>query len=78
MAQTRIYVVMQKDKANRLVEATSAAQAIRHCVRGEYSARIAGTKEIVAMHRLGVQVEIANETNEPTTTQEGDNNGNAK
>lgn len=59
--QTRIYVVTQRDKPNRLVEASSAAQAIRHCVRGEYSAKVPTNKELAAAMTHGLIIEKANE-----------------
>ena len=58
-AQSRIYVVIQVEKPQRLVEAYSPAQAIRHCAVKEYSARIPTTKEVVALMAAGVQVEVA-------------------
>lgn len=57
--QTRIYVVMQKDKPNRLVEASSAAQAIRHCVSTEFSTKVATPKEVGEMVTAGVTIEKA-------------------
>ncbi len=62
MAQTRIYVIVTKDKPHRLVEASSAAQAIRHCVAREYSAKVAGAKDVAGMLATGTAVEKANET----------------
>lgn len=56
---TRIYVIMQKDKPNRLVDASSAAQAIRHCVSTEYSSRVATAKDVADMLAHGVVVEQA-------------------
>lgn len=61
MAVTRIYVVITGDE-RRLVEATSAAQAIRHCVANKYSAKPATPKEIAQFMRDGLTVEKANET----------------
>lgn len=61
MAITRIYVVLNGDE-RRLVEATSAAQAIRHCVANKYSAKPATPKEIAQFMRDGLTVEKANET----------------
>lgn len=49
MTETRIYVVLQKDNntnTQRVVEASSAAQAIKHCVRGQFSAHVPNTKEL--------------------------------
>lgn len=66
--ETRIYVVMQTDKPHRLVEATSAAQAIRHCASKEYSAKIARPKDVAGMLAVGTKVENANES-EPSQKQ---------
>jgi hypothetical protein len=58
--QTRIYVVINKqDQSKRLVEASTAAQAIRHCVRTVYTAKVAGTKEVAGLMRSGYAVEVA-------------------
>lgn len=56
--QTRIYVVVHGEE-RRLVEATSAAQAIRHCVRNKYSAKAATPKEIALLMGHGLTVEKA-------------------
>ena len=66
---TRIYVVMVKEKPHRLVEAGSVAQAIRHCVSKEYSAKAATPKEVAALVSHGGHVEKANEANEQQTNQ---------
>lgn len=68
--QTRIYVVMQKSTTgdqNRLVEATSAAAAVRYCARNVYEAKAASPKDIASVMSAGVKVESALET-ETTTT----------
>lgn len=70
---TRIYVVMAKDKPFRLVEASSAAQAIRHCVMKEYSARAAGPKDVAELLMAGTCVEKA-----LTDTESNANNGTNK
>jgi len=67
MPSTRIYVVMQKGKAIRLVEATSAAQAIRYCAQQEYQAKVASAKDVAEASRSGIHVENA-------TTVQSDNN----
>ncbi len=59
--QTRIYVVMTGED-RRLVEASSAAQAIRHCVRGVYTAKVAATKELAQMMAAGMKVEVASDS----------------
>lgn len=67
MAQSRIYVVMQKDKPHRLVEAATAAQAIRHCVRPEFQARVATPKDVAALLAPGTGIERAETEQTPTT-----------
>lgn len=60
MADTRIYVVLNKQTGDkRLVEATSQAQAIRHCVSTVYKADVATTKELAADMSSGMKVETA-------------------
>lgn len=59
MSTTRIYVVSEKHKPNRLIEAGSAAQAIRHCGRTVFSAKAAIPKDIAGMMALGHPVERA-------------------
>lgn len=57
---TRIYVVIDKATSEkRLIEATSAAQAIRHCVANKYSAKPATPKEIAQFMTSGLTVEKA-------------------
>jgi len=56
MIQTRIYLVTNGD-TRRLIEAGSAAQAIRHCVRNTYSAKAATPKEIANFMGAGYPVE---------------------
>ena len=64
--QTRIYVVKtcHTDTAQitKLVEATSAAQAIRHVVGPRYEAHVASTKEVATAMSTGLVVERAGET----------------
>ena len=58
--QTRIYVVLEKATGNRrLVEASSTAQAIRHCVKNAYEAKVANTKDIAGLMQSGLHVEKA-------------------
>ena len=69
MAQTtRIYIVTAKGKTQRLVEATSAAQAIRHCVAQEYAAKVAGAKDVANLAATGTTVEKASEQTQTITT----------
>ncbi len=70
MPTTRIYVVVTGDE-KRLIDATSSAQAIRHCVRNRYSAKPATPKEIAAFMRGGISVEQAADDSAliPTQTQ---------
>lgn len=61
---TRIYIVLHGDE-RRLVEAGSAAQAIRHCVRNVYSAKAATPKDIAALMLDGRRVERASDDELP-------------
>lgn len=65
--QTRIYKVTLKGGHNvRLVEAASAAQAVRHVVKDEFIAEVATTKEVAYAMNAGAKVESAqNENNKP-------------
>jgi len=58
MATTRIYAVTGEPKV-RLVEATSAAAAVRFVASKVYSATIAKPADIVAAMTAGVTVEKA-------------------
>lgn len=46
MSATRVYLVTGGDKP-RMVQATSQAQAIGHCVRSQYKATVATQMDIV-------------------------------
>lgn len=60
MTETRIYVVTNKnDNGRRLVEAASAAQAIRHCVSSIYEANVATAKSIAQYMGDGLKIEKA-------------------
>lgn len=71
MSQTRIYVVLQRGTTDvdghRLVEATSAAQAIRHCVQNKYEAKAASPRDVAAHMGRGVRIERATTTETVTT-----------
>lgn len=58
--QTRIYVVTAGE-TKRLVEASSAAQAIRHCAKGQFAAAVASTKDVAEIVGSGKPVEKASE-----------------
>ena len=59
-ADTRIYAVTGNG-ATRLIEATSAAQAVRFVASAIFSATIARPHEIVAAMNAGTKVEKASE-----------------
>lgn len=61
MIAKRIYVVSCVDETDRLVQATSVAQAIRHCARQRYSAAPAKPVEIAKMMTAGAKLETAGE-----------------
>ncbi len=61
--QTRIYVVSYvgaEGAKQRLVEAGSGAQAVRHCVKDVYSAKVANAKDVAAAMGAGQAIEKAN------------------
>lgn len=61
--ETRIYVVIQNDKPHRLVEATSSAQAVRHCAKSEYDVAVARPKDLARLMANGISVEkVTDET----------------
>lgn len=71
--QTRIYAILTKkagDSQPRLVEATSAAQAIRYCAQNLYSAKPATPREVASYMQSGVVVESATENSQ--TTKQGE------
>lgn len=55
---TRIYVVINGE-GHRLVDAASAAQAIRHCVKNKYATKAATPKDIAQYMSAGVVIEKA-------------------
>lgn len=57
--KTRIYVVQKTNGFTRLVEATSASQAIRHCALGEYAAKVASSTDVAHAMQGGAKVEAA-------------------
>lgn len=70
MAQTRIYVIINKQTGEkRLVEASTGAQAVRHCVSQVFESKVAGTKEIAGLMRDGYTVETASGKAEAGDTQ---------
>ena len=73
MSITRIYVVKQKGSGDtqRLIDATSAAAAIRYCARNLYEAKAAGPRDIADLMAGGQRIERANE--EATQTKQDDN-----
>lgn len=70
MADTRIYVVLNKTTGERrLVEATSQSQAIRHCTHPTYEATVASAKIVGNCVTEGLRIEQAT----TTTHTQGDN-----
>lgn len=65
-APTRIYVVTNRgDDTQRLVRATTPAQAIRHVVRGTFGVAVAAQDTPVDLLQSGVTVEDAASEPEP-------------
>jgi hypothetical protein len=65
MAKTRIYRVIEteSDAADRLVDAGSQSQAIRHVVGSRFEATIASPHEVANLVSKGVMVETAGSEN---------------
>ena len=67
MIETRIYVVMSKTDTGgedrRLIEAGSAAQAIRFVVRHRYAAKAASPKDLAALMTNGIRIEKVSDDN---------------
>ncbi len=60
---TRIYLVLNKDTGTqRLVEATSQSQAIRHCTHPTYLATVATGKIVGNCVSEGIKIEKAIDT----------------
>lgn len=59
--RTRIYVVASDGKPFRLVDATSAAQALRHVAKDAYQVTVAKTRDVAFLMAKGVTVEDARE-----------------
>ena len=56
---TRIYVVKQQGKPDRLVRAVSQSQAMSHVIKPQVSAAVAEPDELVALTLGGTKVEEA-------------------
>lgn len=62
MAETRIYkVINEADQSTKMIEASSAAQAVRHAVAKIYRADVATTKEVASFMTSGNKIMIATE-----------------
>lgn len=74
MTATRIYLVDERGASVRLVEASSAAQAIRHVVRHKFTAHAATPKAVATLMARGIVLEQATdneiEANAATTKQQ--------
>lgn len=57
--ETRIYRVERETEPPQLVEAATAAQALRHVTRKAYQVKTATTKEVASLVGQGVKVEQA-------------------
>lgn len=58
---SRIYLVTDKGRPPRLVEATHPAQAVGHVARASITAEIASQQDLVDLVRKGTRVEKAGE-----------------
>lgn len=70
MSETRIYVVETNipEGELRLVEAVSAAQAVRHCVKSVYRVKAATPKLLASAMSRGAKVEQATFMENPHAT----------
>jgi hypothetical protein len=61
MADTRLYLVAEKAEGGRtrLIEATSAAAAVRHCAKERFEARAAKPGDVRMAMEAGTKVEKA-------------------
>lgn len=66
MANDRIYVVTHGDE-QRMVEASTPAQAIRHVTRGAFTAKPAGARDVAYLMGRGVVVEKSEPVAEPAS-----------
>lgn len=64
-ATNRVYRVECVDEPERLVQASSIAQAIRHCAGQRYKATPAKPLEIAKLMTSGTKLEVAGEDAEP-------------
>lgn len=56
---SRIYIVNMKGAKPKLVDATTAAQAVRHVAKGLITTKVATAKETAELMQQGVQLESA-------------------
>lgn len=60
MSESRIYKITEtvgETKSTRLVEAPTAAQAVRHVVKGSISCEVCSARDAVALGNAGIKVE---------------------
>lgn len=67
---TRIYVVEMKGAKPKLIDATTAAQAIRHVAKGIISAKVATAKQTAELMKAGASLESAGDTDEQVEADE--------
>lgn len=56
---TRPYVITGKDGAQRLVQAGTQAQALRHVATDQFTVKAASASEVIELMQSGVQPEMA-------------------
>jgi hypothetical protein len=62
MAQTRLYEVCDNETGtSQLIEATSAAHAVRFCARARYTAGTPNAMEVARLMQKGAKIEKASE-----------------
>ena len=59
MTATRIYVVTEDGRQDRLVEAANSAQALRYAAGQRFTAAVAGVRVVASLISAGVKIEQA-------------------
>ena len=61
MSTTRPYIVTGKDGSERLIQANSQAQALRHAALNHFAVRAASANEVIELMSKGVKPETASQ-----------------
>jgi hypothetical protein len=67
MSTTRLYCIAEAETGRiRLVDATSPAQAIRHCTKGRFHVSTPSAKDVAKLMNDGVKVETVSKADADT------------